>query len=178
MNAPFSTPSPDLRAKLEVAVDRLLAILDALDGDDDLEPTMNADTGEFFGLVASGGLDECELDEDGEDDGTGEPSLGSLCGTWPSSLAPVSQAGWSGGAADDLEEEADSSEPSLGWTATIKQAGFGWAGRLDDAEGEHDGREPQEDEEPYLAGSDTDLEDDPAERSGIADAEGANEQRF
>jgi hypothetical protein len=45
------------------------------------------------------------------------------------------------------EEEADGSEPSLGWTATIKQLGFGWAGRLDEAEGEHDGREPQDDED-------------------------------
>lgn len=32
------------------------------------------------------------------------------------------------------------------------------------------------DEEPYLAGSDTDLEDDLTERSGIADAQGANER--
>ena len=67
--------------------------------------------------------------------------------------------------------------PSHGWTVTIKQAGFGWTGGPDDAEGEHDGREPQGDDEPYLAGTDTDLEWDYAEH-GLADREGGSEQGF
>jgi hypothetical protein len=131
---PFPAPTrltPELRQKIEVAVDRLLTILDAADPDPDLEP-MTSEIG-FYGEVASGGLDECEPDEN--------------------------------------------EEPDLGWTATAKQTGFGWAGGLEDLEKEHDGREPQGDEEPYLAGAETDLELDEAEH-GIVDAAGAAEQGF
>jgi hypothetical protein len=134
MTAPVLFPgatrlTPELRDKIEAAVDRLLSILDAADPDADLEPTTSAIG--FHGEVASGGLDECE---------------------------PVG---------DD--------EPDLGWTATTKQAGFGWTGGLEDREQEHDGREPQGDEEPYLADADSDLEADDSEH-GIVDREGVSEQ--
>ncbi len=51
-----------LRRELESIVERALALLDALDGDPDLEPS--------FGSVAPGFLDECEPSDDDE------PSLG------------------------------------------------------------------------------------------------------
>jgi hypothetical protein len=81
-----------------------------------------------------------------------EPSLGSLenHGQFPWRRDASDQTRWTGGTRDDLEEEADSSDPSLGWTATIRQAGFGWAGGLDDAESEHDGGEPDSEREPWL----------------------------
>ena len=62
------------------------------------------------------------------------------------------------------------------WLARTRAAGrLGWDGGLNDAEGEHDGREPQGDEEPYLADSETGLEWDDAEH-GIADREGGSEE--
>lgn len=155
MNAPFALPSGNdnrrvpSRLLVESALEALVALLDAMDPDPDIEPTTNATA---FQGMASGDLDECEDEGDAEPDSDGEPSLGSLGGTWPSFLAPVSQAHWSGGASDEREDGLDDLEPSLGWTATIRQSGDNWTGPhleigMLDVEQEHDGREPDEDPE-------------------------------
>lgn len=56
------------RDRLEHTIEALIALLDAIDGDADLEPT--------FGDIPASGFDEGEEDDAEEDDGTSEPSLG------------------------------------------------------------------------------------------------------
>lgn len=78
-----SGPLP-LRARLEAEVERLIALLDAMDGDPDLEPWL-ADNGAGVWDDREGGdvLDEGEPDEDSE------PSLG-----WSHSPSRIA-LGWS-----------------------------------------------------------------------------------
>lgn len=73
-----------LRAQIEAELERMIDLLDAIDGDPDLEPTM--------GFVAHGFVDEAEPDADFE------PSLG-----WTSTYAH--------GSDQDLEDEHDGREP-------------------------------------------------------------------
>jgi hypothetical protein len=94
----------------EEAAERLIALLDELDPDPDLEPSLGVDPT--------------------------NPSV----------------------AAVDCEADPSDEEPSLGWTSSINQlakhrsgkpAGL-WGVPVEDGEQEHDGREPQGDEEPSL----------------------------
>ena len=180
MNAPFSFPfgiDEDPLARrtprelIEAAIEALVTLLDVFEPDPDREPTMNAQGCATSGL-ASGDLDECEDGHDAEPDDDGEPSLGSLGSTWPPmQFAVPGQGNWSGGAADDREEEPEHAEPSLGWTTTIRQDGVNWHGphvELGgiDVEVEHDGREPLSDHDKREQETD----------NGIADFEGANKQ--
>jgi hypothetical protein len=90
---------PSLRGLVENAINGLLVLLDEIDSDPDLEPSL------------------------------GEHTPGNLLD-------------------GELEYE---DEPSLGWTAGIKQEGRNWRGETDDSEDEHDGREPDvADYEPSL----------------------------
>jgi hypothetical protein len=91
---------------------------------------------------------------------------------------------------DDSPEDVGDAEPSLG----APEVGYlcsqtRWAqGRGDDLEDEHDGREPDVDDEPSLGsgsiqnqecwaiGADDDRELDEAERSGCGDMDGVIEQ--
>ncbi len=73
-----------LRDRLEDTIEALIALLDAIDGDADLEPT--------FGDIPASGFDEGEEDDAEEDDGTREPSLGSV-ELYPS-LAPCYRPLW------------------------------------------------------------------------------------
>ena len=98
--------SRERRERIEAAVDGLLQLLDAIDADPDLEPSMSALT--ELG-VPSGAWDECE---------------------------------------DNHDAEHEDGEPSLGWTATNKQLGWPWYGDTDEREDEHDGCEPDVDNEP------------------------------
>jgi hypothetical protein len=148
MSAPITLPTPvrltpELRKKVETAVDQLISMLDATAPDPDLEPWLGSmeNHSSFYGS-ASG------------DRGTTGGRIGD-------------QTHWAQGAGDDLEDKADGSEPSLGWTAAINQVRCGWAGSLDDREAEHDGREP-----------DDDRENATTDDNGIADSEGACEQGF
>lgn len=80
-----------IRREAAAEIDRLIALVDAIDGDPDLE------------------VDQAD-DEDGgddEDNGDSEPSLGSLGHT--------SQVDWMCGGRDDLERDECDHEPSLGW---------------------------------------------------------------
>ena len=148
MNAPLAFPTParafaahlppELRAKMEEAIERLLAILDAVDPDPEAEPRL----------------------------GSNEDHAG-----W---RATGDQRHWGNSGTEDREDEPEGPEPSLGWTASIIQAGRGWLGGLDDAEQEHDGREPslgwlhdRQDQLHHCGGiDDREREDD----NGIADA--------
>ena len=56
----------------------------------------------------------------------------------------VDQRDWSVGDTNEAEGEDDSHEPSLGWTACVKQGGTNWLGGTDDAEHEHDGWENED----------------------------------
>jgi hypothetical protein len=91
---------------------------------------------------------------------------------------------------DDPPEDAGDAEPSLGAPGPAYFASqTHWAqGRGDDLEDEHDGREPDVDDEPSLGsgsihnqecwaiGGDDDRELDEAERSGCGDLDGVMEQ--
>lgn len=96
------------RAQLEDAVERALSVLDMLDGDPDLEPSLGVSPNWPFGLIS----DDRELDE------------------------------------SDLEPDNDD-EASLSGETGLYSGGHA-VGRGDgaDLEGEHDGREPDVDDEP------------------------------
>ena len=98
--------NPQSRADIEAEIERLIALLDHLDGDPDLEPWL-AERGYSNGDDREGGdpLDEGEdLREDDEDNGDVEPSMGWATATGP--IANVFPDGWSygrgrGGDVDD-----------------------------------------------------------------------------
>lgn len=111
----FVTLSPDDRASIAAAIDRLIAMLDAMDGDENLE--------------ATGDLEEACEDE-GAESGDFEPTLGAPEG------AITDQARWShtgygldecedenehGGDINDEPQDDDEREPSLGWSEMCGQ---------------------------------------------------------
>ncbi len=117
----------------------LIDFLDGLDADPDLEPTL--------GYEHVPGGDECEGPEDDE------PSLGSLDRMTDQSKSwavknwdPVTGADFE----VDSEKDDSDSEPSLGSVEKIDTGSQEqWAsGDRHDLEEEHDGGEPQEDDEP------------------------------
>lgn len=73
-----------LRPRIEAAINTLLALLDELDGDADLEPS--------FGELRPGAADEAEEDDPGEDGADCEPWLGSI--EFYPTQAPCYAAGW------------------------------------------------------------------------------------
>jgi hypothetical protein len=90
---------------------------------------------------------------------------------------------------DPAEDGGDGGEPSLGWTGNGRgHPEIAMRGYDDDREDEHDGREPDVDDEPSLGsgsvhiqtcwavGGDDDREHDEAERSGCGDMDGVYEQ--
>ena len=87
------------------AVDRLLATLDAEDGDDDAEDGADFEPS-LAGFNPLGNFDDREADDGGvyADE---EPSLGSLGGT---ATSHGSQLGWAGGDTSELEDEHDGTE--------------------------------------------------------------------
>lgn len=101
MSATISRPraarqpiGPALRARMEAAVERLLAALDAIDGDPDLESY----------LTGTGDDREGEDEEtEGDDDADEEPSLGGADFLMDQTL-------WSAGADDDRELDLDLEE--------------------------------------------------------------------
>jgi hypothetical protein len=182
-----------LRARIAVAVEKLIFALDALDA----------------------ATEDTEEDDPGEENGDDEPSLG-----WDSFGKNQDRPAYLFyGGSDDREGPDDDREPSLGAierhcsvygadrNPTGNQAQWGFSD-LSDREDEHDGREPSEDEEPSLGSFDrmtnqekswrvrdeaswvaTDTEHDDAEgpegddereddsaEAGIGDAEGLAEQ--
>lgn len=112
-----------IRAEAEAAIERLIAMVDELDPDPDLEPTL--------GFIPPGGLD------DGEPDDPEEPSLGSTNG--------IDQSAWAAGNTEDAEGEDSDLEPSLAALLTQTDQ-TGWAGgsgddrdyELDDSDREPD----------------------------------------
>lgn len=145
-------PTPAaLRSRIEAAVDKMIAVLDALDApDEDLEPSVGEANGVLDGESDAG--EEPEFDD--SDD---EPSMGAIEGR--------DGTRWIGGGVDDLE-------PSLGFlehhpNSTICTWGYGYErnnsgdqtklciGDREDHEQEHDSREPDDDTEDSLAGIET-----------------------
>jgi len=150
---PRKTPFRMSRARrehIEACVDGLLQLLDALDGDPDLETSTAAGT--ELG-VPSGAWDDCEDNDDAERE-EGEPSLG-----W---TASNKQLGWPWyGDTDDREQEHDGREPDVDnepdadheadnddepSLASEHCADQTWwsRGNDDDREEEHDGAEPED----------------------------------
>lgn len=93
------TPAPISRQVVEAQIDLLIDLLDTLDGDPDLEPSLGStDVQDRYGETQDGlnfiananGGDDREYD-------------------------------------DEREPDVDR-EPSLGWTDSVKQAGLAWAG--------------------------------------------------
>ena len=85
--AAFLPAAPRLRERIEAEIERLISLLDTLDGDADLEPGNDDEPSmgwsySFEGVPvppAADGGDDRELDEaDDEDGGDREPSLGWL----------------------------------------------------------------------------------------------------
>ncbi|MBB3020654.1 hypothetical protein FHR70_003740 [Microvirga lupini] len=97
-----------LRTSIENELERLFSILDAIDGDPDLEPS--------FGTVMPGYVDEAESDADLE------PSLG-----WTGTYAH--------GTDQDLEEEHDGREPDEDFEGNTDDNGIGDRGGLDEQYG-------------------------------------------
>jgi hypothetical protein len=120
-------------------VDLLLDLLNGLEEDPDLEPTLGFMNGPSV-------MDECETPEDGE------PSLASLD-------RMTDQTKWAKGSMSDAELDESDDEPSLGSLSSHghgDQSVWGRAGEgVVDAEDEHDGREPCQDEEPSLGSTAT-----------------------
>ncbi|MGB7698871.1 MAG: hypothetical protein WBL57_06095 [Methylovirgula sp.] len=180
--------SASTREKIETALDKLIALLDAIDPDPDFEPWLAGaanDGGQDLegdpseeepSLGATEALNQdsawraavalgidLEFDADTCPDADREPSLGS-----PEYLglrSHANQEDWAGSrGGDDREFDTADDEPSL---AAPERTGcqISWArGADDDCEAEHDGREPDEDREW-----------DEAEH-GIGDMDGAMEQ--
>lgn len=111
-SATFLLITTTSRLQIATSIERLINLLDELDGDTDLEPEFDDDEHED--------MEEGEADED---DGSREPSLGSVAAN-----AAISQVHWAQGKGSDREEDAgeeredenehfDSSdnEPTLGW---------------------------------------------------------------
>jgi hypothetical protein len=105
----LGTPLPDnpiaalqrVRSEAEAEVDRLLALLDALDGDADLEEGGDTEPELGFTRIGSGvaPFEHASIDDRELDDSESEPSLAS-----PESLSAfTSQLGWARGNSADLE---------------------------------------------------------------------------
>lgn len=122
-----------LRTEIEFALEEMITLLDALDGDPDLEDT-------------DGGDDQADLepDEDGEEDDGAEPSLGATDAT--------DQTRWAWSGQHDLEEENEHGgdindepqlddgdlEPSLASPENPEGDQTGWAvGDASDREADH-----------------------------------------
>jgi hypothetical protein len=116
---------PGIRKRIAAAVDALVALLDQIDGDADLEED-----------------NPPEDDAPTEDVGDNEPSLGSVA----SRDASTPQYLWAQGADDDREredehdEEGGDEEPALGATAAMNQE-HAWRAKLN-AWGSSDEAEP------------------------------------
>jgi hypothetical protein len=116
---------PGMRKRIAAAVDALVALLDQIDGDADLEED-----------------NPPEDDAPTEDVGDNEPSLGSVA----SRDASTPQYLWAQGADDDREredehdEEGGDEEPALGATAAMNQE-HAWRAKLN-AWGSSDEAEP------------------------------------
>lgn len=111
-----------LRRALAAAAEHILAALDVLDGDPDLEPSLGS------------------LEND------------QWIFTWGTVRGRIGdQTDWTGGGTADLEEGHDGAEPSLG-AAHDKNQHRAWSrfDAGDDRELEHDGREPDAGREPSL----------------------------
>lgn len=142
-------PASEYVRNVRELVDRLLELLDGLDPDPDLEPTLG-----FVPGVAEN--DECEAE------GDVECSLGSLDRSVDQTKAW--KCNWQH--AEDLEHDDSDDEPSLGslerapscyGTDGPNPSGsqISWAsGSSSDLEDEHDGREPEDDSEPSLGSFD------------------------
>ncbi|PWB89880.1 hypothetical protein C5688_13655 [Methylocystis sp. MitZ-2018] len=118
---------PGMRRRIAAAVDALVALLDQIDGDSDVEED-----------------EPLEDDAPAEDVGDAEPSLGALGGTW--NAEHFDQGAWAHGSKDDREDESEllehggDDEPTLGATTAINQECAWGASR----------RWPVEDGEPSL----------------------------
>jgi hypothetical protein len=127
---------PDIRSRSRELVQDIVNFLDAAEGDLDLEGELLDDASE-----------ELENDDPAEDDGTAEPSLGSLERHPTLHMNGRDNVGdqtqWAVGNRDDREDEHDGAEPdvddepSLGWTeacelgeANDKEAGDDYDGRV------------------------------------------------
>lgn len=107
-----------LRAKCERAVDRLLAVLDAIDGDADLEPSLGSS--EPGSPYSFSGLDQRHIAEGATDDREGPDD----------DLEPSEDPEDTLGRSENLDQRRvefgqDDKEPSLGASAAVDQRQWG-----------------------------------------------------
>jgi hypothetical protein len=113
----FLAVTPGMRKRLEATVESLIALLDEIAGDPDLEeagdeePSLGWPERGPAALWKDVPQDDREADDSDDEDGAdAEPSLGSI----GSGSAAVSQEWWAAGAGDEREED-DDREYSMGW---------------------------------------------------------------
>jgi hypothetical protein len=138
-----------LRARIEAAVERMIAALDAIDAPgEDLEHEGNDEPSEDDEPSLGWTEQEARWNKHPSTDLfslDGEIGLGAP-GLWSPGSQEFSEAGF--GCRDDREMQEDN-EPSLGSITAMDQSN--WAiGGTDEREDEHDGSEPDEDGEPTL----------------------------
>ena len=140
------------RAKIEAAIEKLIAQLDEMDGDAELEDSHDAEEDRSDAEPALGWTNHVDQDA-ALTDCIGRPgkAWGGSCEHEPSlgSFEHMNQGQWSRGGTDDVElvnEDGGDfdSEPSLGSLERLDQDRWsgGNAGGTD-AEGEHDGSETE-----------------------------------
>jgi hypothetical protein len=118
----FLVVTPAMRKRLEATIESLIALMDEIAGDPDLEETGDDEeslgwTERGPGSLGSDGGDDREADDsDDEDGGDSEPTLGSI----GSGSAGLSQQWWAAGAGDEREED-DDHEPLMGWSERCSQ---------------------------------------------------------
>lgn len=143
-----------LRKEASAEIERLIAFLDASDPYVMTELEEQQDSEPSLGWLSDGRTspfgDDLELDDaDDEDNGDGEPSLGSIerhpsCYGVHGRNSSGDQTAWTDGDTRDLEDEHDGAEPgeddepSLGWTTS------GVLGGLNDREQDACDREDDE----------------------------------
>ncbi|BDV35676.1 hypothetical protein [Methylocystis iwaonis] len=150
-----------IRARIEATIEALVAALDEMDGDSDVEPSlgsteMSAERSQLY--WGASGAPEGEDEEGGDDEPSGderEPTLGATAALNQPTAWASPRDTWITGGEGELE-------PSLGWT----RHGYGAPGAFNRGY-DHD-RE-------FTTGP-NDEEGDVAELSGVGDADGLAEQ--
>jgi hypothetical protein len=142
----LGTPLPEnpiealriLRREAVAEIERLIAFVDALGGEPDLED--GADGELWLAGFTSG--DDRELDDAEEEPNLASPE-GAQCPDWPRALTtcPASQARWARGNSDNLEGDAAEDDEDC-----------------HDVEDDKSDYEPDADGEPYLASSTSEVE--------------------
>ncbi|MEQ1953608.1 hypothetical protein [Mesorhizobium sp. CN2-181] len=165
----FLTVTPDLRLKLATTIENLIALLDTIDGDEDLEPALDDEPGTWTEFHQSRGHtpvedENLEDNADAEDGGDSELSLGSpgrypnaYSSNWirPGDLAYStggnnSQETWASGSNTVRSDECEIENEHGGDVLDVDHDASTWGDGIDQSyidEGAYDDAEPDCDAE-------------------------------